>query len=177
MGLSLLTSLGLVSGILSSWILRSVHFGNFSFWPGLLFGIAIALFFIWQKKSQSWLKILGFIIASIISYFAAFQLADFLSWSWYSEYSSWLCYLCGGLIGALLLSIGFSWLLHRFVWKQILVLTFVGGLLGVFGYLVSNYLCPDCYRWDFGGGGGTGFNWLYIIWQTGMALGFGLMLS
>ncbi len=169
-----LTLFGLVSGVLSSWILRLVAFGNFSFWPGLLFGIAIALFFIWQKKPNSWLKIFGFVLVSVVSYSAAFQIANFSSLSF--GYSSWLCFFCGGLVGALLLSVGFSWLLHRLTWKQILILTLMGGLLGAVGYLTTNFLCPDCYSWDFGGGGGKGFSWLYIIWQTGMALGLGVML-
>jgi hypothetical protein len=168
--------LGLLSGTLSSWTFDPYNLGGYSsLWPGLLFGIAMAFFFISRKKLYSWMKIIGFVLLSVVAYIIAHLITLQITPNFITYYWNWPAYFCGGFIGALLLSMSFSGLLHHLTWKKILALAFVGGILGGVGYQISYLFCMSCYVASMSGPFG-GFNWLFVIWQTGMALGFGMML-
>src|SRR5665213_721168 len=106
--------LGLVSGYLSSqayWFSGLGLFGGLlsAYAPGLLFGLIIAGWFMYVKKNYtaiSWIKLVSFVAASVIAYRVAVEVTIALT-----QISS--NFFIGGIAGALILLLGFHFLLLR----------------------------------------------------------------
>jgi hypothetical protein len=159
----ILFSLGIISGFLSNFWGNSENYG----WvvPGLLFGIVIAIWFLFVRKNiASNLKIFAFIIISIVAFYAALYLTV-SSLSFLSFGSLFL----GGFVGGLILIVAFHILFFRLNPKQLLTMAFLGGFLGLFGSWII--ISPQ----------NNGLSWpyilLFIVWQSGMAYALGGVMN
>jgi hypothetical protein len=143
-----LTLLGVVSGILSGY---TQDF--FPFTPGIVFGIIFGVYF-FHKYSLKLLKTLAWVVASSVSYYMAFYLGLFLATASGagSQVEVTLPYFCAGLLGGLLVSLSFSFLIKRIRFFHILLITGWGGVLAL-----SDTNTEDLINTP-----------LFIVWQTGM---------
>jgi hypothetical protein len=162
------TVLGLASGVLTS-LLSSTPI---TIYPGLLFGIAISVFFFMSGKEKRGWRLGVFTAISTGAYVVAFYTTFFFlaftdhnlvngSQSYYDPVL-FLGLLIGGLVGALILSVGINFLLAKLTDVQLFALTALGGFLGFFGFVVGYLFLPVFHS-------GATFYTLFIIWQTGMA--------
>ena len=155
---------GAVSGILS-WLFANTDTNNdytndytFYIFTGLTFGVVV---YIMSKRyvSISTTKGLAWIIVSITSFYIAVQEALYIATQQISAPEHYVPFLLGGAVGAFLMLLGFHLFILELNWKSVLVLTLLGGVLGL-GFLVNfNSILP-----------------LFLIWQTGMILAIGNVL-
>jgi len=133
--------------------------------PGLLYGIAISFCFYVLHIQKVWYKILGFITVSCIAIYLSFYIYALLTphVSNYSPFDNTLVQFCmAGMAGALSLAIGIKFLLAPLNYIHLSLLTIFGGLLVIFCNLI-----PAENKWGL----------LYFVWQTGMALAFGICIK
>lgn len=176
---SLLPVLGLLSGILLDLI---IHFsgnpgivewgvvGVFNL-PGCLFGVAILMCF----RKTPLLKAIVFIIVSDIAYYIAFMTA-ILAGAPFAGNSSWnssispfqlaIGSFAGGMAGAVILALGFYFLISRIYSKYgFWPVTLAGGILGIMGFMPGFLLGGN-----FNNSYAPNFLLLFPIWQVGIAI-------
>lgn len=174
----MLTLYGLVSGLLIDGVTVAMLFlgiqdpwlGDVSFIiPGLFFGLSFAFYF--RDKTSG--KRVNFVIVSIVAYVAAYIVAfvtALLLGQGFGNASMFVYGVAGfigGIVGAYIVSLGFSYLISRqFLARDRTMVILIGGILGCVGFILDALL---------GGADGNlfGFYVLYIIWQTGMAWALG----
>lgn len=152
--------LGIISGIISYFSLYigpDTEFGWFG--PGVVFGIALAFYFIRRGVSSLW-RIVVFIISSSVAYFAAVHTCLALVAS--ADYLAVPLFFAG-LVGSSILILCIHFVIIQMRLISVFFLVIAGGLLGL------SYLLPM----SFDGSDDISFFSLYIIWQTGMAFGIG----
>jgi len=141
--------------------------------PGLLFGIFISLYF---KAKENKSSLGSFIIPSTISWIAAMLVGLFSTIVGgaifggdtntgtinFFTFNYFFGCLIGGLVGALILGTALEHLISNKKPHMRLILSLLGGLLGVLAVLID---------------GKNFMSLLFIIWQTGMALGMSFFLD
>ena len=185
---------GLIAGILSFFAVTNVPWGeNIAlslsgfYSPGEIFGIVTASYFIvFSKRDWTfWYKAPGWILTSSIAYYVAVQVAlgtmDMFSqsgggfWSLYwlgENYTAPppLSMILAGCVGVFILLIGFYLFWSSVTWRQWCALTLLGGLLAL------SFFLPALITKFWESGSGPYFT-LFVVWQTGMAFGFGYILD
>lgn len=168
--------LGLISGYLSVnaptlFGLSFVRDGipNLSVLPGLLFGLAACLYFVFIFKLSKWPNYIGWIIISILAYNIAFWATFFLvlilshyfnatdTNLLYNNPAAYLAFFVGGFLGAFLTILGLKWLVVKFTMRHVLMLSLCGAVLGLSG------LIPN-----LDGSDSTNYLPLFLIWQAGV---------
>lgn len=174
----ILSALGLLSEIISILLIpATVGFGIF-FIPGLVFGAITALYFLFFRITKhSYSSLLLWVFISTISYFIAVLIAIFTP----HIFNNFLHICSAGTIGALLIISGFHILLFRINRGQFRLLTLLGGVLSL-SFYISFYpdFIYDLIGYNISTGAGyydDNFLPLNIIWQAGMAAGFGWVLD
>ena len=178
----LLALVGLISGLLS-FLINYLPFLDVLLdqWKlfiaaGFVFGVVIALYFLLLQKQASIMKLLLWIAASIGSYYVAvITVIDFPFTLDYPD-EFFFPLISGGIVGAFLMLLGFKHLLHSISKKQLLELTFLGGILGLSWYIIPDHLFfpseppNDVFA-------GEKLLSLYIFWQMGMAGALGWVMD
>lgn len=187
----ILSVFGFISGILSYFATINLGEGNvvppnspvipLEFMAGLIFGIAVAIFsftFL-EKYRYRLIKFILWIVISTVSYYIAFW-STFLDIPKASEPSSFIIpeypFLIGGAVGAFCMLLGFQFLISKLTLQQFISLTIIGSILGLSWFLGKNAALPNA-------GNSSNefflspFFYLYLVWQTGMALGLGWCLD
>lgn len=138
-----------------------------SYSPGLIFGIFIALYFLFFKKTKA-PSALAFIIISTIAFIIAVKITHFFGLLLF-----WFSVFLGGALGALIMLLGYNFFLSRLKKGGFIILILLGSLLSFTIYL-NDFVFIDI--WLHNGGSAASYNerLLYLVWQTGMALGLAL---
>lgn len=180
---------GLVSGVLAC-LIQTLPFGVI-FLVGLAFGVVISAHVRLFRGMRSTFHLIGFTATCTIAYtIAVFATArspfrpQFLNFSgtgsWAIDSSS---FFTGGFLGAAIVCTGIFFFLAplapprnltKFLLKA-LGISVACGFLGVLGWSVGEHLRNA--QWLAGFGAHLDYHALYIIWQTGAAPLFGLLLS
>lgn len=161
---------GMLSGIITSYIFTENLFFLF-FGPGVIFGIVISLYQYIVLKYKQVDKLCVFIIASTISYYVAFVLYWRLS-NMQASFSigSIGSLFISGLVGSVLLLVGYRIFIAWLSFRSIFLLTLWGGILSLalFTLATSYYvILAVVANYQFSDG--------FLIWQTGMAGGLGFI--
>lgn len=180
---------GLASGFLTC-LFPALLFGladALSLFVGVVFGAVIAAHVLLFRGVHSAFRLTGFIatcvVAYVVSVFATMwspfrpALLNFSGTGLGAIDSSQ--FFTGGFVGAAIICAGIYFFLApstnwpKFLLKAVCI-SAACGFLGVLGWSVSEQL--DNARWLHGFGANLSFYALYIIWQTGAAILFGLLL-
>src|ERR1700722_296311 len=161
---------GLLSGIITSYIFTENFFFLF-LGPGVIFGIILSLYHYIVLKYKKIDKLCIFIIASTISYYVAFV----LYWRLSNMQASFGIGAIGslfisGLVGSILLLVGYRIFIAWLSFRSIFFLTLWGGILSLalFTLATSYYvILAVVANYQFSDG--------FLIWQTGMAGGLGFI--
>jgi hypothetical protein len=161
---------GMLSGIITAYIFTENLFFIF-LGPGVIFGIVLSLYHYFILKYKHVDKLCVFVIASTISYFAAVV----LYWRLSNMQASFGIGSIGslfisGLVGSMLLLVGYRIFIARLSFRSIFLLTLWGGILSLalFTLATSYYvILAVVANYQFSDG--------FLIWQTGMAGGLGFM--
>jgi len=149
--------LGIASGSLSYFSLE-IHESTLFFLPGLLFGIAVIIWFVYRFRRKPF----GIFIIPVIStgaYYAAvytvlLEIGDI------DIKPDGVIFVLAGVVGSGILLSGVHFLLQRLSVSALIKLILLGGLLGL-----SIYIHPSS--------GSITLLPLYLCWQTGMMVGLG----
>ena len=175
-----LTIIGFLSGLLSA-IFTAGNFFNtsavYGLLPGILFGIALSLYFIIFEQEKLSYKIIGFVAISTVAYdlavLATIDTPLHVNASPFANPIDSTLFFSGGIVGALVLLIGIKFLLVPIKWSQLFLLTVLGGLLGTFGWMLGSFISPTIPTSSWVGAAGdlpkANMYSLYIVWQTAMA--------
>ena len=151
----------------------SLKWNYIEYLPGIIFGIAVGLFFLkLRPMSKPAVRIPLWIAASLVSYFLAVQTTLQIYASHIQQLPKidpplqWqvFAFFVGGLVGASVLLLAFSFLLTHLTLAKYLIITLLGGVLGVSGVIHG---LPALFE----------LAPLFIIWQTGMAFALGWVLD
>jgi hypothetical protein len=127
-------------------------------YPGLIFGIAFSVLFSWLRRAAA-LRAVGYIIASLVGYAAAFHVAFYILGNLdHDNDSPIIPYVVSGvpaaLVGSTLLSLATKLLFrypgYRFFWRSVIVGTLAGALLCLGSIDDHN---------------GLGFLAFFVLWQ------------
>ncbi len=180
-----LTLIGLVSGLLTAFLVADPSWAGMTMFllPGLLFGVAIAAFFVVSGRERKAYKIIGFIGMSFAAYVIAFLVTFWLTLlTSLLPAASFVGFFFGGLCGAFLFLVGIKFLLFPIKDREWYSLSFIGGFLALLGVLagylwsfvvsqVSQYAQSSSSSLPFALGP------LFVLWQTGMALALGIYIK
>ena len=150
--------LGLISGALTVYVppkldLYQIYSGNavyFDIFPGLFFGLSTCLAFIIICGQTKWLGFVGFVLASIIAYMAAFWATLYTV-----DFLEPLSFFFGGCIGAFLSVMAVRWMLVSISIAEVIKLSLWGGVLGFSVYIPIHF---------------NDFGILFLVWQPLMLL-------
>lgn len=158
----LLVLLLLISGFISAkpGILYALfHSGMIA--PGLVFGLALGIYFKITSQTNSTSRLFVWIICSIIAYYAAFWAAVATDQATMFSYFS---YAVAGFVGSLILVLA-ALLIKKLNFSQSTIIIVLGTMAGfVFGKLWSNQ--PD-----------LNIVLAYIIWQLAVGIPLGVFTS
>lgn len=182
-----LASAGLLAGVLTVVFssLNVLPGWSEPFYPGAIFGLVIAGYFVAFHGLRTIWKALGFAVMSILAYYSAFfatgtppfhvRLLDFPQHG--LGFIPTGDFFMGGAVGAAILFGGFFLFLSpQQQWEQYLkalAFSLVAGLLAVFAFTVGNQIA---FRLTHVDGSDWDVNSLYIVWQTGVACMFAFLL-
>jgi len=149
---------GFLSGLASFYAAQTQTTGQAAYVPGVIFGIALALFFLaWRYKLY-----LAFACAWIVFSTLSYHLAYWTAVSFYYEPLRNFSFFIAGCIGAFAMLLSFSLTIERLQFGRLLIGTLLGGGLA----LVAVELPNDAALLN-----------LFLIWQTGMAAFIGWALK
>lgn len=155
--------------------------GPLEFVAGIIFGTVIFVYFVFIFRKEPFLigKGTTWFIGSIIGYYIAVQITLF----YLGDYSG---FFLGGMVGAFIVGCFLRVTFFRISAPQILLLAFLGGVLGLSWFIFSddnsflyeqimafsNFLFPGYSNSD-----DPAFFVLYTIWQAGIACAIGIFLD
>lgn len=139
------TLLGIISGLISGRLFEGFDrkFLIYFYSPAISFAIAIYLAFLITRKSVP----VGLVILWFLSTILAYVLAINVLFG---------TFITSGLVGALVVALGYNFSLSKLTLFQIGILAVLGGILASVGLRGEN------------------FDILFIVWQTGIAAVLGL---
>jgi len=168
----LLTVSGLISGLLSFF---AAHSGEFMVSPGIIFGICLSIYFQNKIKTYKASRIVLFSLFSGFAYHMAFRTFGYTEK--FSEVLSHegeliLSLLLAGLVGATILTLSFTFFMQRLSVVSILAIALCGSILSLTWFIIPEGAIFKTSGWNI--------HWepflsLYLFWQMGMALCFGLV--
>lgn len=161
---------GLFSGFLSFLAAKA---GDFMFSPGIIFGITISLYFLTILERSKLLRLFIFTLLSGISYHLAFR-----SFGWSETISEnisrdadlILSLLIAGGVGASILAVSISFLIHRLSLLQYILVIFFGSLLSFSWFVIPEGSLFKTTGWEVQW---EPFLSVYLFWQMGMAVVIG----
>lgn len=170
----ILFCLGVLSGFLSYHGVNFLNNNNLlvnlgdaiQYFPGIIFGILIGIYFFFSGRQRNLLKLLIWIVISSGSYYAAVYstITNFpqLGLDILKNADYRFSFLIGGTVGSLLMLIGYSHFLHTLTFNKYFMLVLLGGFLGGLSILIKD--------WN------SVIN-LYTMWQGGMAFALGRLID
>jgi hypothetical protein len=172
-----LVILGLFSGLASamSWNSSIVFY-----LPGIIFGIAFALFFV-SKDDIKVIRALGFTLATTVIWPFVLLTTSLFAFVFTLFLSRWIDFMMppspfvmpfsvifGGAFGAFLVTIAFRKFFFQVNEKGLKIISLAGGILGIVGYEVGFLI--------FGNSDSINLSSIFVVWQTGMAVAFAILV-
>lgn len=131
--LSIILLATIISGSLSGYFFGDQSVWGMSYGPGIYFGLTTAAVFAWLYRSPM-LKLGLWLGASIVSWYLALQTA--MAMIKVPGGEGIIGYISGGLLGSLLLSLFFWFLIRRVNRDRIYLTVATGGILAVVMFLI-----------------------------------------
>lgn len=172
---------GLTSGLITNYFLNVVEtMGNNNsflflpmFLPGIIFGLFSAFSFYILIFEISiivkFYKTLLWIITSVFAFMASFWFS-INSYEFFSFSYLFIVGVIGGLVGSIILSLGFSFIFKKITRKKYLIIA--GSVLGGISFMVIDYFTINL----LGDSGQPIGSVLHIIWQAGVLYVFSLII-
>jgi hypothetical protein len=158
--------LSLLSGIVSASFLDGFGEATTWFFPGLVFGVAGAVYALLLNKRSllQLVLILVWVVASTASYYAAVYSAIYIAMSEVTG-TLYTAFFSAGIIGGFLMLISWCFLIATIRTKFLIFLTVLSGVLGLTPMLFSDPINKT-----------LPLQTLFVVWQLGMGIAMGIAM-
>lgn len=160
-----LAVIGFFSALLSSAISNAYNDTIPLYTPGIVFGVCIGLYFSLLQKKRNWLRLVLFVVLSVLSYYTAVLVGiPLLPFG----------ILLGGAIGTILFVLSFGITLYKLSLKHIYWLLLIGiSLCGL--CFLDFYAIMSLFSAEQEGFYMLQLSVLLLVWQIGMAAALGIV--